>query len=289
MFFHHDTAGGWLRLDTKLKLNGLKLTGAKVPANPSDIPSAVADDAAVCVSEGAVDLVTPDKSIPFKSLIKILEEKGILQPTLTKSKQAPTKPIETALRGEHRAEVFIHKFLLKHSLAWLQINKVVSRHDLADVDETNTAPENDIEIEVEFQPDLPVSQTADLNSAFPDTDVPGFVENPAPQEPLVMTAEDALKRITEENQKLVSHIEALESNSSTLKTTINTLENQIATGITNLDLPFSYQHISTFKDRNGLTVDLQTIVSTAVQDSMQALRSNFANDVSLEVKALITR
>ena len=86
------------------------MTGAKVPANPSDVPSAVADHAAVCVSEGALDLVTPDHAIPFKTLIKVLEEKGLIQPTLAKPRKAPTKPIETALRGEFRDEVVTHNF-----------------------------------------------------------------------------------------------------------------------------------------------------------------------------------
>ena len=86
-----------------MKLNGLKLNGAKVPTNPSDIPGAVADHAEVCVSEGALNLVVPEKSISFKILIQRLEAKGLLKPSAT-SKKTPKDP-EPALSAFHRAEV----------------------------------------------------------------------------------------------------------------------------------------------------------------------------------------
>ena len=42
-------------------------------------------------------------------------------------------------------------------------------------------------------------------------------------------------------------------------------------------------------DRNGLTVDLQHMVSTAVESSMKDMRLTFAFDVTAEIKAKIQR
>ena len=42
-------------------------------------------------------------------------------------------------------------------------------------------------------------------------------------------------------------------------------------------------------DRNGLTVDLQHMVSTAVESSMKDIRLTFASDVTAELKAKIQR
>jgi hypothetical protein len=86
-----------------LKLNGLKLDGARVPTNPIDIQGAVADHGEVCVSEGALNLVVPEKSISFKTLIQRLEAKGLLKPSAT-SKKTPKDP-EPALSAFYRAEV----------------------------------------------------------------------------------------------------------------------------------------------------------------------------------------
>ena len=115
MFFHADGAGGWTRLETRLKLNGLKLKGAKVPTNPSDVPGAVADHAEVCVSEGALHLVVPQASIPFKTLIKRLEEKGILKPSAASKKLA--KDPEPALTAAFHSEVYLKPSITFYSLS----------------------------------------------------------------------------------------------------------------------------------------------------------------------------
>ena len=44
-----------------------------------------------------------------------------------------------------------------------------------------------------------------------------------------------------------------------------------------------------FVDRNGLTVDLQSIVHKAVEEGMNKLRAGFARDVATETKASIVR
>ena len=121
----------------------------------------------------------------------------------------------------------------------MQVNKVVSRHDLADVGEetmVTEGPSNVVEIEVQLNPD----QTADTESDNTDPANPDSVETPL--EPLIMTPEDALRSITAENQKLVAHIESLEATSNGLKNTINSLENQIATGIKNGSTLLVYFH-----------------------------------------------
>ena len=103
----------------------------------------------------------------------------------------------------------------------MQVNKVVSRHDLADVGEETMVPEgpsNVVEIEVRLNPD----QTADTESENTDPANPTSVEPSL--EPLIMTPEDALRSITAENQKLVAHIESLEATANGLKNTINSLE-----------------------------------------------------------------
>ena len=120
----------------------------------------------------------------------------------------------------------------------MQVNKVVSRHDLADVGEETMVPEgpsNVVEIEVQLNPD----QTADIESE--NTDPANPTVEPS-LEPLIMTPEDALRSITAENQKLVAHIESLEATSNGLKNTINSLENQIATGIKNGSTLLVYFH-----------------------------------------------
>ena len=105
MYFFHDKAGGWIRLDSKLKVNKLYMTGGKVPANPSEIPGALADQVEFCVSEGATGLVVPADAVSYKSLVKTLEEKGLVKPVSSK-KSSGGVDTEQALQDQHRAEVF---------------------------------------------------------------------------------------------------------------------------------------------------------------------------------------
>ena len=105
LFFFHDRAGGWVRLDSKLKVNKLYMTGEKVPANPSEVLGALADQAEFCVAEGATDLVVPDEAVSYKSLIKTLEEKGLIKPSSSKKPSDRNVDIDPALRDQHRSEV----------------------------------------------------------------------------------------------------------------------------------------------------------------------------------------
>ena len=104
MFFSHDKAGGWIRLDSKLKVNKLYMTGGKVPANPSELPGALADQVEFCITEGATGLVAPEDAIPYKSLIRTLEDKGLIRPSSVKG-SARVVDTEPALREHHREEV----------------------------------------------------------------------------------------------------------------------------------------------------------------------------------------
>ena len=80
----------------------MKLTGGKTPSDPSQIPGALQEHAAVCLSEGLSDVSISSKPISYKTLVKQLETKGLIKP-LTAARSAP--PVDPALSGEHRKEV----------------------------------------------------------------------------------------------------------------------------------------------------------------------------------------
>ena len=81
IFFHEDGAGGWQRLENRLKPNDLKINGARVPNNPSEIAGTLQEQVDRCISDGAIDLQVPTKSIPYKSLVQKLESIGLVKPT----------------------------------------------------------------------------------------------------------------------------------------------------------------------------------------------------------------
>ena len=72
-------------------MSKLKFTGSKVPSDPSSVPGAVADIAALCVAEGATDLVVPDRPLPFKDLTAMLTEKGIFKVIDLKTSSSKSK------------------------------------------------------------------------------------------------------------------------------------------------------------------------------------------------------
>ena len=103
LYFYHDGAGGWQRLETRLKVNNLKFGGGgKAPSSHSEIINTIAEHVDVCVAEGAVDIIPPAKPIGYKSLIKKLEEKGLLKPSSSPRVACPPP----ALNGSQREEVF---------------------------------------------------------------------------------------------------------------------------------------------------------------------------------------
>ena len=110
LYFYHDGAGGWQRLETRLKVNNLKFGGGgKAPSSHSEILTTLTEHLDVCVAEGAVDLVPPSRPLGFKSLIKILEEKGLLKPSSSPRVAGPPP----ALQGSQREEVFIFSKLVE--------------------------------------------------------------------------------------------------------------------------------------------------------------------------------
>lgn len=244
MFFHADGAGGWTRLETRLKLNGLKLKGAKVPTNPSDVPGAVADHAEVCVSEGALHLVVPQASIPFKTLIKRLEEKGILKPSAASKKLA--KDPEPALTAAFHSEV----------------RKVLSKEESSSVEEepvvTPSGNPTDLDqVEVYIDP-----------TPHHSNDTPP-VETGVPAPPALHVAADPQAGQDRIPADHVEYMRQLELQNASLKNTINQLEMQNAT------------------DRTSMAVDLQEMISTAVDHSIEKVRLTLASDVSSEIKAKI--
>ena len=69
IFFHEDGSGGWQRLENRLKPNDLKITGARVPNNPSEIAGTLQKQVDRCLSDGATGLEVPSASTPYKVLV----------------------------------------------------------------------------------------------------------------------------------------------------------------------------------------------------------------------------
>ena len=104
LYFREDGAGGWTRLETRLGNNNLKFVGSLVPTIASAVPDALQDLLASVITEGAVDAVLLQKPLTFTKLLKRLEAKGLIRPTLPPS-QRPTSPQEHNASAAHRAEV----------------------------------------------------------------------------------------------------------------------------------------------------------------------------------------
>ena len=77
MFFHVDASGGFLRLQNRLMMNDLKIHGARDVTN-SDVPAVLQEEVGMCLLGGAIDMEVPTNSVPFRSLVRMLESLGLL-------------------------------------------------------------------------------------------------------------------------------------------------------------------------------------------------------------------
>ena len=101
LYFYHDGAGGWSRLENRLKVNDLKFGGGgKAPGSHLDIMTSINEHVEVCLAEGAVNVIPPEKPIGFKSLIKLMEVKGLLKPSSSPRVSAPPPALHGTICDE---------------------------------------------------------------------------------------------------------------------------------------------------------------------------------------------
>ena len=101
LYFYHDGAGGWSRLENRLKVNDLKYGGGgKAIGSHQEIMISIMEHVEVCIAEGAENVVPPEKPIGFKTLIRIMEEKGLLKPSSSPRVAAPPAALQGARRDE---------------------------------------------------------------------------------------------------------------------------------------------------------------------------------------------
>ena len=81
LYFYHDGVGGWSRLQNRLKVNDLKFGGGgKAGGSHMDIMASITKHVEVCIAEGTENVIPLEKSLGFKTLFRVMEEKGLLKP-----------------------------------------------------------------------------------------------------------------------------------------------------------------------------------------------------------------
>ena len=58
-------------------MNDLKIHGARDVTN-SDVPAVLQEEVGMCLLGGAIDMEVPTNSVPFSSLVRMLESLGLL-------------------------------------------------------------------------------------------------------------------------------------------------------------------------------------------------------------------
>ena len=106
LWFYHDDAGGWTRLETKLILNNLEFRGSKIVDDKASIPDVMQDLANSSILDGAKGAIPLKKCMAFRNVIQMLEEKGLITASKGKPSSRPNpSDTETALSVAHRSEV----------------------------------------------------------------------------------------------------------------------------------------------------------------------------------------
>ena len=86
----------------------MKITGARVPNNPSEIAGTLQEQVDRCLSDGATDLEVPSTSTPYKVLVQKLESLGLVKPTGKARKSTASVSSDGAgLSAAHRLQVFL--------------------------------------------------------------------------------------------------------------------------------------------------------------------------------------
>ena len=97
-----DDNGHWVRIQNKLKINNLKFQGCKVPSARA-AKGAVSDLIASLIPEGVDPEFKLDGVLPFTTLVKKLEELGLVKPVSVK-KAKPSEAVGELSRA-HRDNV----------------------------------------------------------------------------------------------------------------------------------------------------------------------------------------
>ena len=102
-----DDNGHWVRIQNKLKINNLKFHGCKVPSARA-AKGAVSDLIASLVPDGVDPGFKLDGVLPFTTLVKKLEELGLVKPVSTSAKKAKPSEAVDELSRTHRDNVRIY-------------------------------------------------------------------------------------------------------------------------------------------------------------------------------------
>ena len=99
-----DDNGHWVRIQNKLKINNLRFHESKVPSARA-AKGAVSDLIASLVPEGVDPGFKLDSVLPFTTLVKKLEELGLVKPVNISGKKAKPSDAADELTRAHKDNV----------------------------------------------------------------------------------------------------------------------------------------------------------------------------------------
>lgn len=115
---YKDVSGAWDRLKNKLLLSNLVFHGTTAPPSAAATKDAIQDLSAICQAEGADISHLSETALSFASLIKVLEDQGLLKTSPPTPKLVPTEQ-EQVLSSAFRSAVISEKstFIKLNSLS----------------------------------------------------------------------------------------------------------------------------------------------------------------------------
>ena len=112
---YKDVSGAWDRLKNKLLLSNLVFHGTTAPPSAAATKDAIQDLSAICQAEGADISHISETALSFPSLIKVLEEQGLLKSSPPTPKLVPTQQ-EQVLSAAFRSALISEKFTLSNEI-----------------------------------------------------------------------------------------------------------------------------------------------------------------------------